>query len=143
MSERYMVGCVLMLFLFSISAAILKTSTMPIHLALNRVSLGPNATQIVESSRSVRSKPKLFENVLGLFPGTPFEFRIDRWRALQYCGLFGNLSVRSISDNNGVALIISGVERPSITFQPEASVGLSLTNPDINGGVSLTLFSFY
>lgn len=116
---------------------------MPIRLILNRVSLGPNATQVIETSRPVRTKPKLFENVLGLFPGTPFEFRIDRWRALQSCGLFGNLTARSFSDENGVALLITGVERPSITFQPEASVGLSLTNPDINGGVSLTLFFIF
>jgi hypothetical protein len=40
---------------------------------------------------AVRSKPALFQQALGLKAGAPFLFSIDRWRAVQHCGLYRSL----------------------------------------------------
>ena len=84
-----------------------------------------------------RTPASIFERALGLRSNTPFEFNLERWRALKSCGLFGNLSATAATDNNGKAVVVvSGFELPSITFAPEVSAGLSGFEPDIAGGLS-------
>jgi hypothetical protein len=73
---------------------------------------------------------------LNLIPGEAFEFNLDKWMDLQFCGLYRNLTAKPVYRDGGVSLEIKGYEVPSITFQPELSASLSLTNPQVSGGVS-------
>lgn len=67
----------------------------------------------------------------------PFEFRMDRWRLLQQCGLFSNLSlVVKHHAGEGVLMEISGTELPSIRFSPEVSFQASIERPQVSGGIS-------
>jgi hypothetical protein len=78
----------------------------------------------------------MIQRVLGLVPGKRFEFSLDRWIALKESGLYRNLTAKTILKDNEVILEVSGVEMPCVTFAPEVSVGASLSNPNIAGGVS-------
>lgn len=117
----------------------IQTSRLPVALNLKTykqmLSENKNTTDLLKRD-DVRTKPFLFQKVLGLKPGKIFEFPMDRWRALKESGLYYNLTVQTIIKNNEAYLNISGVERPCVTFAPELSVGSSLSNPNVAGGVS-------
>jgi hypothetical protein len=86
-----------------------------------------------------RTKGLFFEEALGLQRGKPFMFNIDKWRAIQRCGLFRNLTATAhASDDGEITLTISGEELPSIRFSPEVSVATSITNPEVAGGLSFS-----
>ena len=78
------------------------------------------------------------QSALGLKAKEPFVFSLDRWRAIQNCGLFKNLSAKGVSDpkTGRVIMEISGEELPAIRFTPEVSIGASLSNPEASGGIS-------
>lgn len=61
-----------------------------------------------------------------------------KWMALRASGLFKNLTSQMIPQKciHQARLVISGEELPSIRFSPEFSIGSSLANPDVEGGVS-------
>ena len=110
----------------------------PIILKLHRFS-NNNKTSTIKDSKT---KALFFSRVLDLQPGKPFELNVDKWIALQRSGLFSNLTAKSVvikdsSSNNSesVALEISGIENPSTTFAPEIGVSLSITTPEVCGGV--------
>eukprot|EP01040_Poterioochromonas_malhamensis_P013335 gene13335-14650_t len=122
--------------------ATIKTSKQPVILNLKRwVPLpAPNDSSLtvvdsVKRPKPARSKPLLFQQVLGLTPGTDFDFNVEKWRALQSCGLFQNLTARTIVKDDGIALLIEGTEGPSLKFAPEISVGGSVTDPQVSGGL--------
>lgn len=128
--------------------ATIKTSKQPVILNLKRwVPLpAPNDSSLtvvdsVKRPKPARSKPLLFQQVLGLTPGTDFDFNVEKWRALQSCGLFQNLTARTIVKDDGIALLIEGTEGPSLKFAPEISVGGSVTDPQVSGGVSISSFA--
>ena len=50
-----------------------------------------NTISWIDVDAPVRSKAALFQQALGLKAGTPFLFSIDRWRAVQHCGLYRSL----------------------------------------------------
>ena len=84
-----------------------------------------------------RTRSLFFERALGLVPGKPFVFSIDRWLEIQRCGLFRNLTAKTITDNyDNVALQINGIENPSLSISPELGLSLSFVRPEISGGVA-------
>lgn len=118
-----------LLVFFYFSNAYNPTSSTPV--VLNLVGLSFKNSTVLP-----RSKPALFRRALGLTPGQPFELRLDRWRDLQSCGIFSNLTARVQADEEEALQIhISGFERPAVTLAPELSVGSLLSTPDISGGV--------
>lgn len=139
----------LLVFVGSLSGSalsVLRASRQPIALNLRRVAgVSRNASASSSSSsavdvvtmknKPVRSVPLLFQQLLGIVPGEPFHFDLNRWRVIQNCGLFANLTARTVSRNGTVSLIISGDELPAITFAPEFSVGASITRPEVSGGM--------
>jgi hypothetical protein len=90
-----------------------------------------------------RSQVKLFQDIFGFVKGKPFEFPLDKLRALQACGLFDNLTARSFEDDNGDAgIVISANERRSLLISPEISLPAlrfdrerSLFDTQVSGGV--------
>ena len=85
----------------------------------------------------VRTKPNFFQTTLGIEAGKPFNFEIDKWKAIQRSGLFKNLTAKAVAvGTSEVVLKISGDELPSIRFSPEISVAASLDRPEVSGGVS-------
>lgn len=128
------------LLLTNYALALLR-STMkdPVQLSVFRRPKSVNDTMIDTSSwPRGRSKGLMFQRILGISPGKPFVFNLDKWQALQHCGLFSNLTARSIAPtNDSVQLLVSGIERPSIVFAPELAVASTLTNPEVSGGVRL------
>lgn len=128
-------------------SATIKTSKQPVILNLKRwvplPASNDSSSMVVDSvkrPKPARSKPLLFQQVLGLTPGTDFDFNVEKWRALQSCGLFQNLTARTIVQEDGIALFIEGTEGPSLKFAPEISVGGSVTDPQVSGGVSLIVY---
>jgi hypothetical protein len=88
-----------------------------------------------------RSKPLFFEQTLGIRGGQPFTFDIEKWQALQACGLFKNLFANVVTNDNGeVVLLIDGEELLSTTFTPEVGVTASIERPEVEGGVSGIVF---
>lgn len=84
-----------------------------------------------------RIRAAFFENVLGIRPGQPFEFPLEKWRAIQQSHLFHNITGRTFQDRDGVAMEIVAFENPSLSIKPELSFGLSPSHPDISGGVNI------
>jgi len=137
---RYaMISCLLLLLLHRGNALSL-TSGSPIVLNIRKLPYNYNASHplpALDSLQPGRTKEEFFREVLRLEPGRPFHFSIDRWRLLQSCGLFRNLTATSIiaADDN-VQLVIAGFEKPSVSFSPEVTLLASLENPHLVGGVS-------
>lgn len=118
--------------------AVLNTAKTPVILKLSRKSVTQsNITESVDSSLQPRSKPKLFEKVLGLEPGEPFNLQLEKWSMLQQSGLFRNLSAKSfLPSDDQIALEVSGIELPSIYLSPEVTLQPSIDEPEVSGGVS-------
>ncbi|KAJ1438374.1 hypothetical protein B484DRAFT_444618 [Ochromonadaceae sp. CCMP2298] len=110
------------------------TSRIPVRLDLKRLSASGNATS--SSLREAKTQPAFFKDVLGLRSGEPFDFNLERWRALGRCGLFRNLTARTMMGQDGVYLNITGFEVPSTSFAPEVTAVASLDNPEVLGGVT-------
>jgi hypothetical protein len=111
-------------------------SNIPIILQLKRL---PSARS--NQTRSITTSPAFFQRVLNLNPGEPFQLDFQKWLALKQCGLFTNLTARTVvtTDNLGnesVSLEVMGIENPSLSIAPELGFSLSLTRPEISGGVS-------
>lgn len=86
-----------------------------------------------------RTSPVLFQQIMGLQPGAPFHFNLEKWRALVTSGLFHNVSVQTCDSKLGAYLNITGYEAPSVTLSPEVTVTASLNSPEIHGGVRALL----
>jgi hypothetical protein len=82
-----------------------------------------------------RTSPVLIQQLMGLQPGTPFEFNIQKWRAISTSGLFHNITVQAVESKLGAYLNITGYEAPSIAVAPEITVSASLDSPEVHGGV--------
>jgi hypothetical protein len=127
-----------MFFSFSsaTSTGLLSSSRAPIILNLNRVAT--NETGLIKLPKAgVRTKSLFFEKTLGIESGKPFNFDIEKWKAIQRSGLFRNLTAKAAPvGSNEVILKISGQELPSIRFAPEVSVAASIDRPEVSGGVS-------
>lgn len=130
------------------SAGPLVAGKNPVQLFLSRVSIHQNETTLENgekgyvavtepSEKKSRSRPLLFQQALGIEPGKPYVFDYPKWRMLETCGLFRDLSATTKSNDGQLTTIITGTEVPSITFQPSVQLGASLDNPEINGGVLL------
>lgn len=128
----------LVALLASSVTAVIPTSRVPFRVHLTRLDgHGRNVTAV----KPPRTQSQFFEDVLGIAPGAPFDFNVDKWRMLTHSRLFSNLSARAIMVDDGVALEIHGVEYPSQAFQPEVTMGLpSLDQPEISGGVRFCYF---
>lgn len=130
-----------MLMLAIVGAALLQSaeamlaSKTPFKVNTFRISSHPLQNVTSVASQPGRTRVKFFEKVLGIRPGAPFEFSLDKWRAIQHCHLFHNITGRTFESEDGVVVEISAFENPSISVKPELSVGLSSSNPDISGGV--------
>ena len=124
-----------------VSCGPLHTSPVPVQLNLRRVKVSNETVRgspkkYMLSKQMPRSESLLFERALGIVPGKLFEFNMKRWQVLQSCGLFKSLVAKTSRNEDGtVSLFIEGEELPSIHFAPEASIGASLENPEISGGV--------
>ena len=116
---------------------LIKNSKIPVIVNLQRLLPGGENNGTI--ARPSRSRPLLFQQVLGLSPNGDFEFNVDKWRALQSSGLYINLTASTEMLDDGVALHIKGIERPSLKFAPEISVSGSLSEPKVTGGVSYRL----
>lgn len=137
-----------LVFANRVLAGPLTAAKQPIRLNLMRVDVRQNETVLENgekgympvmhpSKKKVRSRALLFQQALDLEPGKPFVFDYPKWRMLENCGLFRNLSATTRSNDGQITTIISGTEVPSITFAPSVQLGASLENPEINGGVLL------
>lgn len=119
----------------------MMTSQKPIILNLKRIIPGGvtkvgNETIIVPPTiKQSRSKEEFFQELLDLKPGKDFNLNLDKWRAIQTCGLYTNLTATTTVKEDGVALEIQGVENPSIRFAPESSIGGSLDAPEVSFSV--------
>ena len=129
----------------------LMTSKDPVRLVnLQRVSpfrTSKNDTSIsykINKNPEPRTSPLLFKQSLGLIPGQPFVFNLDKWRRLQSCGLFKDLTAKGRTDpkSGDVYLEVSGKELPSLKITPEIAVGASLESPEATGGISLEDINF-
>jgi hypothetical protein len=118
------------------STGLISSSRAPIILNLNRVAT--NETGLIKLPKAgVRTKSLFFEKTLGIECGKPFNFDIEKWKAIQRSGLFRNLTAKAAPvGSNEVILKISGQELPSIRFAPEVSVAASIDRPEVSGGVS-------
>ena len=118
------------------STGLLSSTRAPIILNLNRVA--SNETGIIKLPKAgVRTKSQFFERTLGIESGKPFNFDIEKWKAIQRSGLFRNLTAKAAPvGSNEVILKITGQELPSIRFAPEVSVAASIDRPEVSGGVS-------
>lgn len=114
-----------------VSSTILKTSGQPVILNVKK-----------GNQRSCTSKPIFFQRVLGLEPGSVFNFDMVKWKELVFSGLYANLTAHSSLSPDGVMLNISGVELPTTYFTPEVSIVASLDNPEFMGGVRTSLVFF-
>ena len=124
---------------FATQASLLSAKP-PIILNLKRVMI--NETGLIKLPQGdVRTKPNFFRTTLGIEAGKPFNFDIDKWKAIQRSGLFKNLTAKAVAvGTSEVVLKISGDELPSIRFSPEISVAASLDRPEVSGGVSFFEF---
>lgn len=122
----------------------LPVSSRPVALYLRRVALS-NATGLYKDRTDgigAITRPDFFSNVLGLAPGQPFHFDLDKWRQIQRCGLFSNLTARVLEETGQVRLNITGIELPAITISPEVSVAASLERPEMSGGIKFVNKNF-
>lgn len=125
------------------------TSNQPIILNIKRLSNVHNYNSSINDQdyknklKNGRTNPSFFLSVLGIHPGQPFEFNLQKWKAIQHSGLFYNLTALSKLTPHGVVLNISGYELPSISFSPEATLVASIDNPEIIGGVSILYYIAY
>ena len=115
-----------------------RSAQLPFTLNLQRVERSPEKgaqTYRVAYGKIARSRSFLFEKVLGIYPGAPYVFDMAKWRLLQTCGLFSNLTARTVLKKNGdVVTIISGGELPSMQFAPEVALGAkSIEKPELSG----------
>lgn len=94
-----------------------------------------NSISNLESLKPGRTRASFFERVLGIRPGEPFDFPLEKWRSIQQSHLFHNITGRTYQADDGIAMEITAIENPSITVKPELAVGLSPSNPDISGGL--------
>jgi hypothetical protein len=126
-----------LLFVASLAATCIAapTSRIPVRLDLRRLAAHSTSGNTT-TTREAKTQPAFFKNVLGLNAGEPFEFNLERWRALGRCGLFRNLTARTFLGPDGVYLNITGYEMPSTSFAPEATVVADLDNPEVLGGIS-------
>lgn len=83
-----------------------------------------------------RSKPQLFQRILGIIPGKPFSFDENRLKALGQYDLFQNLTINTHQTDKGTSLCISGTELPSRKF----SRGVSFSGSEIIGQVTIEVF---
>ena len=134
----------LVLYICRTNANLITSTRTPVALQLERVSIKNNSTadsrsdKVYETAKDPsRTKALLFKEALGLRPGKAFKFDMSRWRLLQNCGLYKDLSAKTVSKDGEVTLVVSGQELPSITFSPEVQLGASLDNPEVAGGVVL------
>lgn len=133
------ISCFLMLLAiqncFATQAALLSAKA-PIILNLKRVMI--NETGLIRLPQgAIRTNPNFFQMTLGIEAGKPFNFDIDKWKAIQRSGLFKNLTAKAVAvGTSEVVLKVSGDELPSIRFSPEVSVAASIDRPEISGGVS-------
>jgi len=124
-----------------LATAVIHAARHPFQLNLRRVQPvlvnGTTTYRPAGDSAPIRSKSVLFENVLGIAPRSAFVFDITKWRLLQGCGLFANLSAKTVSTKDGsVVTIISGDELPAIQFAPEVAVGAkSIDRPEVSGNL--------
>lgn len=117
----------------SVNAVHIATRWNPVVMhVVKKNHIGPsNCSGIVPG----RTKPLLIQQIMGLSPGAPFIFNIDKWRSIVTSGLFHNLSVQTIDSGLGAFLNISGYEAPSVTLAPEVTISASMDNPEVLGGV--------
>ena len=135
--------CVLFLVVRTNEAAVLKTRWNPVVLKVTK-----ERQQLAADGRETgdfhgRTKPQLFQQILGLIPGSPFTFNIEKWRSIVSCGLFHNLTANTVNTADGVYLNVSGYESSSIMLSPEITVTTSLENPEIVGGVRISVHEPY
>ena len=69
-----------------------------------------------------RTKPLLFKEALGLNPGKAFKFDMSRWRLLQNCGLYKDLSAKTLSKDGEVTLVVAG-SYPRFLSRPRCNWG--------------------
>ena len=125
------------------SAGPLVAGKNPVQLFLSRVSIRQNETTlengekgyvavIEPSEKKSRSRPLLFQQALGIEPGKPYVFDYPKWRLLETCGLFRNLSATTKStegpddSHNGT--------RSRLYVPASVQLGASLDNPELMGG---------
>lgn len=121
------------------------TSRRPIVLKLQRIPLqsSSNETHDTANPEPARTKGLLFQQVLGVVPGKPFQFNYPKWKSLQRSGLFSNLTAKSVVHEDGIALEISGTEMSTIYIAPEATVQASLEHPSVSGGVRIVNLPYF
>ena len=114
--------------------ALVVSPSRPVSLQLH---ISSNDTGVIKIPRTeCRTKPLFFEETLGIKRGQSLSFDVDRWQAIQRCGLFKNLTAKAFANNAGeVTLHVIGEEIPSIRFSPEVSVAASIDKPEASGGV--------
>lgn len=132
-------------FLIVLSQIYLTSYAITLTTAKNPIILNLRRFNRDNTTSRVNTKPLFFQSALDLRSGEPFQLNIENWIALQRSGLFSNLTAKSIvivdeeSKSESVALEISGDEVPAISFSPEVGFSLSLTRPEICGGVRTML----
>jgi hypothetical protein len=127
---------VLLVLIGSNEAAVLKTRWNPVVLTMVKGhQLTANGRE--KGDHQGRTKPQLFQQIMGLVPGSPFTFNMDKWRSIVSSGLFHNLTANTVNTVDGVYLNVSGYETSSIMLSPEITVTTSLENPEIVGGVCI------
>ncbi len=120
----------------------LQISHNPVRLNLSPF-IKSNSTAL-PSHYDIKTSPRFFEQVMDLTPGRNFTFNFDKWIQIQRSGLFSNLTVRTVTDEDGsIALDISGHEFPSLRFAPEITISRFSKDPEVSGGVSVYIMYFY
>lgn len=143
MTNLYFIVYTLVLIIVCIHGSVLRASKNPIALNLRPIVQVVNVTSTtgvktykVATDKAIRSLPVLFQNALGIYPGVPFQFDLSKWRMLQSCGLFANLTAKTIKSNGELFLAISGDELPAIQFAPEFAVGAkTIEKPEVSGNL--------
>ena len=93
----------------------------------------------------VRTKPKFFEDVLGIKPGANATLSYQRWLELKSSGLFTNLTMEAVVDQNGdMSYLVFGKEKSSRQFSPEVSIASNKYGGfELSGGVSNIFTTHY
>jgi hypothetical protein len=100
-----------------------------------------NSTEISDVAiTKAKTKPELFQRVLGLRSGENFTMNFDRWIELQSCGLFANLTAKSFVVDEELYLEVYGRELSSVSFTPEISLEGIKERPQMTGGVNSITF---
>lgn len=127
--------------IFQTTGMVASKTPFRVATAKYKVDRSSNTSQV--EMKAGRTRPKFFENVLGIKSGQPFQFPLDKWRAIQQSDLFYNISGRTFQAEDGIAMEVTAFEYPSLSIKPELSMGLSPSNPDVSGGVRVCLFRNY